>query len=85
VFRGYRTCAVYWPPVPGPATAELGFIGTISRLTRSGVTVQSTFDGHPLYTYIGDSGPGEANGDNLNLDGGLWHKGTAPRSWRACE
>jgi hypothetical protein len=33
--------------------------------------VQSTFVGHPFCTYIGDSGPGEANDDNLNLDGGL--------------
>jgi predicted lipoprotein with Yx(FWY)xxD motif len=42
--------------------------------------VQATFEGHPLYTYIGDSGPGEANGNDLNLNGGLWHEVTAPGS-----
>jgi predicted lipoprotein with Yx(FWY)xxD motif len=36
-----------------------------------------TYAGHPLYTYIGDSGPGQANGNNVNLNGGLWHEVTA--------
>ena len=35
---------------------------------------QLTYNGHPLYTYIGDSAPGQANGNNLNLNGGLWHE-----------
>ena len=28
----------------------------------------------PLYTYVGDTHPGQANGNNLNLNGGLWHE-----------
>jgi len=36
--------------------------------------VQVTYDGHPLYTYVGDSGPGQAHGNNLNLNGGLWYE-----------
>jgi hypothetical protein len=28
----------------------------------------------PLYTYIGDTAPGQARGNNLNLNGGLWHE-----------
>jgi predicted lipoprotein with Yx(FWY)xxD motif len=35
---------------------------------------QLTYNGHPLYTYIGDSAPGQANGNNLNLNGRLWHE-----------
>jgi predicted lipoprotein with Yx(FWY)xxD motif len=35
--------------------------------------VQATYDGHPLYTYVGDGAPGQANGNELNLNGGLWH------------
>ena len=27
-----------------------------------------------LYTYVGDSAPGQANGNGLNLNGGLWHE-----------
>ena len=33
-----------------------------------------TYDGHPLYTYIGDNGPGQANGNDLDLNGGLWYE-----------
>ena len=30
----------------------------------------------PLYTYVGDTHPGQADGNNLNLNGGLWHEVT---------
>jgi hypothetical protein len=35
---------------------------------------QAAYDGHPLYTYVGDSAAGQANGNNLNLNGGLWRE-----------
>jgi predicted lipoprotein with Yx(FWY)xxD motif len=35
--------------------------------------MQVTYDHHPLYTYVGDSAPGQDNGNNVNLNGGLWH------------
>jgi len=46
-------------------------------LTRSDGSVQAVYAGHPLYTYVGDSAPGQANGNGLNLNGGLWHEVTA--------
>src|SRR5690242_8985255 len=70
----YGSCAAYWPPVKGPATAGPGVTGTLSVLTRSDGSVQAAYDGHPLYTYVGDSAPGQANGNGLNLNGGLWHE-----------
>ena len=73
----YGSCAAYWPPVKGPATAGPGVTGKLSVLTRSDGSVQATYDGHPLYTYVGDSAPGQANGNGLNLNGGLWHEVTA--------
>ncbi len=66
------SCAAYWPPVPGPLKAGAGVTGTLGTITRADGSTQETYDGHPLYTYIGDSGPGQANGNNLNLNGGLW-------------
>ena len=71
------SCATYWPPVKGPATAGTGVTGTLGTIKRADGSVQATYDGHPLYTYIGDSAPGQARGNNLNLNGGLWHEVTA--------
>ena len=51
------SCATYWPPVTGPVTAGSGVTGTLGTITRADGTVQATYDGHPLYTYAGDSAP----------------------------
>ena len=67
------SCAQYWPPVPGPLKAGAGVTGTLATITRADGSTQETYDGHPLYTYIGDSGPGQDHGNNVNLNGGLWH------------
>lgn len=45
--------------------------GATALLARD-IGVRGTLD--PLYTYIGDTAPGQANGNNLNLNGGLWHE-----------
>jgi predicted lipoprotein with Yx(FWY)xxD motif len=75
------TCAQNWPPVHGPATAS-GVTGTFGTIKRSDGSVQATFDGHPLYTFAGDTAPGQAKGNGLNAAGGVWHEittsGTAP-------
>jgi predicted lipoprotein with Yx(FWY)xxD motif len=68
------SCAAYWPPVTGKPRAGPGVTGTLGTVRRPDGSVQATFDGHPLYTYIGDSAPGQAHGNNLNLNGGLWHE-----------
>ena len=70
------SCAAYWPPVTGPATAGPGVTGKLSVLTRSDGSVQAAYNGHPLYTYVGDSARGQANGNGLNLNGGLWYEVT---------
>ena len=68
------SCAQIWPPVKGPATARPGVPGKLSTIARSDGATQATYNGHPLYTYVGDTRPGQANGNNLNLNGGLWHE-----------
>jgi predicted lipoprotein with Yx(FWY)xxD motif len=67
-------CAQIWPPLTGPVTAGQGVTGKLGTITRSDGSKQATYDGHPLYTYIADSAPGQANGNNLNLNGGIWHE-----------
>ena len=69
----YGDCAAYWPPVPGNMSAGPGVTGKIGTITRTDGTTQATYDGHPLYTYIGDHGPGQDGGNNVNLNGGVWH------------
>jgi predicted lipoprotein with Yx(FWY)xxD motif len=75
--RCYSSCAAYWPPVIGAPTAGSGVTGKLGTIKRSDGSIQATYDRHPLYTYVGDSAPGEANGNGLNLNGGLWHEMTA--------
>jgi predicted lipoprotein with Yx(FWY)xxD motif len=67
------SCATYWPPVKGPVTAGAGVTGKLATITRSDGSVQATYNGHPLYTYVGDKAPGQDKGNGLNLSGGLWH------------
>ncbi len=70
------SCAAYWPPVKGPATAGTGVTGKLGTITRSDGSMQATYNGHPLYTYVADSAPGQAKGNGLNLNGGVWHEVT---------
>jgi predicted lipoprotein with Yx(FWY)xxD motif len=66
------SCAAYWPPVKGPVTAGPGVTGRVGTIKRSDGSTQATYDGHPLYTYVGDGAPGQAHGNRLNINGGLW-------------
>jgi predicted lipoprotein with Yx(FWY)xxD motif len=73
----YGTCASYWPPVygtPSVASGVIGVTGSLGTIHRTDGTIQATYDGHPLYTYIGDSAPGQASGNKLNLNGGFWYE-----------
>ena len=62
----------------GPATAGAGVTGTLSTITRADGSTQATYLGHPLYTYAGDTAPGQANGNGINASGGLWREMTVP-------
>jgi predicted lipoprotein with Yx(FWY)xxD motif len=68
-------CASAWPPVTASGTtttsggAQTSDLGTI---TRSDGTKQVTYDGHPLYYYAGDSGPGMSTGQGSDEFGAKW-------------
>jgi predicted lipoprotein with Yx(FWY)xxD motif len=77
----YGSCAAYWPPVKGPVTVAAGVTGVTGKLgttKRTDGSLQATYNGRPLYTYIADTGPGQAKGNKLNLNGGLWYEVTVP-------
>ena len=73
------SCAIYWPPVSGSPAASPGVTGKLGTIKRPGGGLQATYEGHPLYTYIGDSAPGQANGNDLDLNGGFWYDIRVPR------
>ena len=54
--------------------------GTLATITRSDGTKQATYLGHPLYTYVGDTSPGQNKGNGKNLSGGLWWEMTVSGS-----
>jgi predicted lipoprotein with Yx(FWY)xxD motif len=70
------TCATIWPPVKGPATAGAGVTGKLGTIKRADGSTQATYNGHPLYTYVGDTAPGQNKGNGLNQSGGVWHEVT---------
>ncbi|HEY2126732.1 MAG TPA: hypothetical protein VGH77_06060 [Streptosporangiaceae bacterium] len=67
-------CASAWPPVmaKGHVTASGGAkaadLGTISRSGGK----QVTYDGHALYYFAGDSGPGQTSGQGSDSFGAKW-------------
>jgi predicted lipoprotein with Yx(FWY)xxD motif len=71
----YGTCAAYWPPVIGNPAAGPGVtLSKIATIARTDGTIQVTYAGHPLYTYVGDTAAGQANGNDIDLNGGFWHE-----------
>jgi predicted lipoprotein with Yx(FWY)xxD motif len=68
-------CVSIWSPVTtsGRAVAGRGvnsrLIGSITLKNRAR---QVTYGGHPLYTYIADSGPGQTFYVNVSQFGGRW-------------
>lgn len=65
-------CAQAWPPVLESGSgvqAPAGVTGTVSAFNGANGS-QVTYNGHPLYSYSGDSAAGQANGDGVQ---GVWH------------
>jgi predicted lipoprotein with Yx(FWY)xxD motif len=68
-------CTGAWPPVTttGAVTAAGGANKSeLSTITRSDGSKQVTCNGHPLYYFSGDSGPGQVSGQGSNGFGAKW-------------
>jgi predicted lipoprotein with Yx(FWY)xxD motif len=63
-------CASSWPPLTVPAgqqpTAGSGVSGTLATFARADGTAQVSFNGHPLYLWVGDKAAGDVTGDGVN-------------------
>jgi predicted lipoprotein with Yx(FWY)xxD motif len=72
----YGGCAQVWPPQLTTGAPQAGNGAPAAKLgttKRKDGTVQVTFAGHPLYTYVEDSKPGEANGNDFSSFGAQWY------------
>jgi predicted lipoprotein with Yx(FWY)xxD motif len=68
----YGGCEAAWPPVTTtgkPTAGEGAMASALGTTKRKDGTLQVTYNGHPLYTFTGDEGPGEANGNEAE---GTW-------------
>ena len=69
-------CAKSWPPdtVTGTPDAGSGVSQTLlGTIKRSNGTLQVTYNGHPLYYFIGDKSSGAAKGQGLKAFGAGWY------------
>jgi predicted lipoprotein with Yx(FWY)xxD motif len=68
-------CASIWPPLTvgsGMTPAGTGTGGTLATITRSDGSLQVTFNGRPLYTFVGDKSAGSTSGNGIKSFGGTW-------------
>lgn len=63
-------CAAVWPPFMAAAGAQPS--GNFTVIMRTGGGQQWAFNGHPLYTFSGDTSAGMANGQNVASNGGTF-------------
>jgi predicted lipoprotein with Yx(FWY)xxD motif len=70
-----NSCFPTWPPVKVASKSSLskgpGVPGKLGIWTRDGFN-QVTLNGHPLYTYAGDTAKRQARGQGIVSFGGTW-------------
>jgi predicted lipoprotein with Yx(FWY)xxD motif len=72
----YGECAKVWPPLltgSEPQAAGAVSASKLGTTRRSDGTTQVTFGGHPLYTYVEDTKPGDVNGNDFSSFGAQWY------------
>jgi len=66
-------CDVTWPAFvagTGAPTAGSGVTGQLATIAGEDGKPQVTYDGRPLYDYVGDTAPGQTSGEGVD---GTWH------------
>ncbi len=74
----FDACATAWPAVvvdAVPVESDAALAQNLGLSPRPDGTQQLTFENQPLYRYVGDSQPGDTNGQG---SGGVWFVVDAP-------
>jgi predicted lipoprotein with Yx(FWY)xxD motif len=75
----YNSCAEAWPPLRLPTGVTVPIAGgqanpsLLGSATRTDGGEQVTYNGWPLYIWLGDTEPGQATGQGLDSLGGYWY------------
>lgn len=62
-----------WPPFTSTTVPAATGGAAAARIGIISATRQITYNGHPLYYYVGDQRPGQASGQGLNQFGARWY------------
>ncbi|HEX4806154.1 MAG TPA: hypothetical protein VFU94_09650 [Conexibacter sp.] len=73
------SCLSTWPLLKVPAGSRVVGVAKLGVVKRPDGIRQATLNGHPLYTFAGDSRKGDVNGEGFR-DVGTWHAAAAPRA-----
>lgn len=73
------SCVSTWPPLKVPVGGKVVGVAKLGVVKRPDGSRQATLNGHPLYTFSGDSRKGDVNGEGFK-DVGTWHAAAAPRA-----
>ena len=72
-------CTKFWPEITLPKGTTAAKAGSgvepslLGSVKDASGNVEVTYHGWPVYTYVGDSGPGVAHGQGLTSFGGTWY------------
>ena len=70
-------CLANWPALAvaadGSVAAGEGVTGVVGAFPRSDGTLQASYEGRPLYYFIGDAAAGDVNGQGI---GDVWYVAT---------
>jgi len=72
----FGLCADNWPPLRVSGTPKAGRgvrAGLLGTAKRSDGKRQVTYNGHPLYRFVGDQGAGDVHGQGFNAFGARWY------------
>jgi predicted lipoprotein with Yx(FWY)xxD motif len=70
------SCAQFWPPLVSTSKPHAGAgvrAPLLGVITRKDGRHQVTYAGHPLYTFVADTKPGQTSGEGSTNFGAAWY------------